>query len=45
VLRAFNLNEETANNIIMAARAHWFPDQPAADAADTTPAPEGQPGA
>jgi len=42
VLRSFNLSEETANGIVMAARAHWFPDQPAPEAA---PAPEGQPGA
>jgi transcription termination/antitermination protein NusA len=33
LLRSFNLAEDDANNIIMAARAHWFADQPAAEAA------------
>ena len=28
VLRSFGLDEETANKIIMAARAHWFEDDP-----------------
>ncbi|GAB4143267.1 MAG: transcription termination factor NusA [Sphingomonadales bacterium] len=30
LLRAFELSEEDANKIIMAARAHWFEDEPAA---------------
>ena len=37
VLADYNLTEEQGNEIIMAARAHWFEDEPAADtpAADT----------
>src|SRR6202007_207651 len=34
VLGEYNLSEEQGNEIIMAARAHWFEDEPA------TPAPE-----
>ncbi|MBK8630203.1 MAG: transcription termination/antitermination protein NusA [Sphingomonadales bacterium] len=32
VLAEFNLNEEQGNEIIMAARAHWFEDEGVADA-------------
>jgi N utilization substance protein A len=32
VLADFNLNEEQGNEIIMAARAHWFEDEGVADA-------------
>ena len=34
VLKDFDLDEETANRIIMAARAHWFADEPAAAPAE-----------
>jgi len=30
VLAEYGLNEEQGNEIIMAARAHWFEDEPAA---------------
>ncbi|MBC7159703.1 MAG: transcription termination/antitermination protein NusA, partial [Porphyrobacter sp.] len=33
VLGEFGLSEEQGNEIIMAARAHWFDDEPAAPAA------------
>ncbi|OYX96419.1 MAG: transcription termination/antitermination protein NusA [Novosphingobium sp. 17-62-19] len=33
VLGEFGLNEEQGNEIIMAARAHWFDDEPAAEEA------------
>jgi N utilization substance protein A len=33
VLAEYSLSEEQGNEIIMAARAHWFEDEPAADAA------------
>jgi N utilization substance protein A len=39
VLREFGLSETDANEIIMAARAHWFddePETPAEDLADGT---------
>ena len=37
VLGAFGLSEEQGNEIIMAARAHWFEDEEeAAPAADTS---------
>jgi N utilization substance protein A len=36
-----NLDEEDANAIIMAARAHWFPDEPAAPAAEAEAEAEG----
>ena len=39
LLRQFDLSEEEANAIIMAARAHWFDDEPAA-AGDGAPAQE-----
>jgi N utilization substance protein A len=32
VLADFNLSEEQGNEIIMAARAHWFEDEGVADA-------------
>jgi transcription termination/antitermination protein NusA len=32
VLAAFSLSEEVGNEIIMAARAHWFEDEGDADA-------------
>jgi N utilization substance protein A len=28
IVGADNMDEETANNVIMAARAHWFEDAP-----------------
>ncbi|WP_375272787.1 transcription termination factor NusA [Sphingomonas sp.] len=34
VLGAYGLTEEQGNEMIMAARAHWFEDEPAADQAD-----------
>ncbi|WP_298812530.1 transcription termination factor NusA [uncultured Sphingomonas sp.] len=34
VLGAYGLTEEQGNEMIMAARAHWFEDEPAADRAD-----------
>ncbi|MCW2337257.1 N utilization substance protein A [Sphingobium sp. B2D3A] len=33
ILAEYGLSEEQGNEIIMAARAHWFEDEPAADAA------------
>ncbi len=36
VLGEYGLNEEQGNEIIMAARAHWFDDEPAAPAAAPT---------
>jgi transcription termination/antitermination protein NusA len=44
VLREFELTEEQANAIIMAARAHWFDDEdePAEEAADEGEAPAEQ---
>ena len=38
ILREFGLNEDEANSIIMAARAHWFDD--ASDVAPDTQTPE-----
>ena len=38
ILREFGLNEDEANSIIMAARAHWFDD--ASDVAPDTQIPE-----
>ncbi len=35
LLRSFELSEEEANKIIMAARAHWFEDEPVAADAET----------
>jgi N utilization substance protein A len=32
ILKAFKLSDEEANAIIMAARAHWFDDEPTAEA-------------
>ena len=37
LLRDFNLSEEEANSLIMAARAHWFDDEPEADASELAP--------
>jgi N utilization substance protein A len=37
-LGEFGLNDEQGNEIIMAARAHWFEDEPAAVAAPSAPA-------
>ena len=34
VLAAYGLSEEQGNEIIMAARAHWFEDEPSEEAAD-----------
>jgi transcription termination/antitermination protein NusA len=34
ILAVFALNEEQGNEIIMAARAHWFEDEPEAEAAE-----------
>ena len=39
LLKSFNLSEEEANTLIMAARAHWFDDEPEAPT-DGEPAPE-----
>jgi len=36
VLGEYGLSEEQGNEIIMAARAHWFEDEPAADSASAT---------
>jgi len=33
-IKAFNLAEEDANTVIMAARAHWFAGEPAAETAE-----------
>ena len=38
VLGEYSLSEEQGNEIIMAARAHWFADEPAAPGADAQPA-------
>ena len=48
VLADYWLDEEQANTIIMAARAHWFDDEPepavdTADAADPEEAPVEEP--
>ena len=34
VLGEYGLSEEQGNEIIMAARAHWFEDEPTEEAAD-----------
>ena len=34
VLGEYGLSDEQGNEIIMAARAHWFDDDPAPDAAE-----------
>ncbi len=34
VLGAYGLSEEQGNEMIMAARAHWFEDEPASDVSD-----------
>ena len=40
VLGEFGLSEEQGNEIIMAARAHWFEDEEEAPAASEAPAAE-----
>jgi N utilization substance protein A len=40
VLGAYGLSEEQGNEMIMAARAHWFEDEPAAADEDAEPAVE-----
>ena len=40
VLADYALTEEQGNEIIMAARAHWFEDEPAAPVSDDKPAAE-----
>jgi N utilization substance protein A len=40
VLGEYGLNEEQGNQIIMAARAHWFEDEEAAPAAEAPAAEE-----
>lgn len=44
VLGEYGLSEEQGNEIIMAARAHWFDDEPAVDAPEAGPAAEPQNG-
>ncbi len=44
VLGDYGLTEEQGNEIIMAARAHWFEDEPAADAPQGEAAAEPQTG-
>ncbi|MDO9370166.1 MAG: transcription termination factor NusA [Sphingopyxis sp.] len=44
VLGEYGLSEEQGNEIIMAARAHWFDDEPAADAPQAESAAEPQNG-
>jgi transcription termination/antitermination protein NusA len=42
VLGEYGLSEEQGNEIIMAARAHWFDDEPAGDAPDTEEAADAE---
>jgi len=35
VLGEYGLSEEQGNEIIMAARAHWFADEPASDSPES----------
>lgn len=42
VLGEYGLTDEQGNEIIMAARAHWFDDEPAAEQASEDQAPEDQ---
>jgi len=42
VLGEFGLSEEQGNEIIMAARAHWFEDEPAAPAEEAADAESSQ---
>ena len=44
VLGEYGLSEEQGNEIIMAARAHWFEDEPVAEAVQDGPAAEPQNG-
>jgi len=41
IVGADKMDEATANDVIMAARAHWFDDEPAADG-EAEDAPEGE---
>ena len=38
LLRNFGLSEKEANTLIMAARAHWFDDDPIKDSAEAVEA-------
>jgi N utilization substance protein A len=40
IIGAENMDEETANAVIMAARAHWFDDETAGAEAEAAPAEE-----
>ena len=42
ILAAFGLNEEQGNEIIMAARAHWFDDEPETVEEDAVAAEDSQ---
>jgi len=42
VLGEFGLNDEQGNEIIMAARAHWFEDEPAASTEEAADAESSQ---
>ena len=42
VLGEYGLSEEQGNEIIMAARAHWFEDEPAADSGEAADADSSQ---
>jgi len=44
VLGEYGLSEEQGNEIIMAARAHWFDDEPAEAAPEAAPAAESEAG-
>ena len=44
MLGEYGLSEEQGNEIIMAARAHWFDDEPATDAPQAGPVAEPQNG-
>jgi N utilization substance protein A len=42
VLGEYGLTEEQGNEIIMAARAHWFDDEPADEAPETEEAADAE---
>jgi N utilization substance protein A len=42
ILADYGLSEEQGNEIIMAARAHWFEDEPAAKTEEAADADSGQ---
>jgi N utilization substance protein A len=42
ILAEYGLNEEQGNEIIMAARAHWFEDEPAAETEEAANAESSQ---